>query len=45
MIGDEDGATIVEYGLLVALIAMVALVVVTTQPQIALLGRRRFGLS
>jgi pilus assembly protein Flp/PilA len=30
MIRDEDGATMVEYGLLVALIAMVALVGVTT---------------
>jgi pilus assembly protein Flp/PilA len=30
MIRDEEGATMVEYGLLVALIAMVALVGVTT---------------
>jgi pilus assembly protein Flp/PilA len=30
MIRDEDGATMVEYGLLVALIAMVALAGVTT---------------
>jgi pilus assembly protein Flp/PilA len=30
MIRDEKGATMVEYGLLVALIAMVALVGVTT---------------
>lgn len=30
MLRDEDGATMVEYGLLVALIAMVALVGVTT---------------
>jgi pilus assembly protein Flp/PilA len=30
MIRDEEGATMVEYGLLVALIAMVALVAVTT---------------
>jgi pilus assembly protein Flp/PilA len=30
MIRDEGGATMVEYGLLVALIAMVALVGVTT---------------
>jgi pilus assembly protein Flp/PilA len=30
MIRNEDGATMVEYGLLVALIAMVALVGVTT---------------
>ena len=30
MIRDEDGATMVEYGLLVALIAMVALAAVTT---------------
>jgi pilus assembly protein Flp/PilA len=29
MIRDEEGATMVEYGLLVALIAMVALVAVT----------------
>jgi pilus assembly protein Flp/PilA len=29
MIRDEDGATMVEYGLLVSLIAMVALVAVT----------------
>jgi len=33
MIRDEDGATMVEYGLLVALIAMVALVGVTTLGQ------------
>jgi pilus assembly protein Flp/PilA len=30
MIRDEDGATMVEYGLLVALIALVALAAVTT---------------
>ena len=30
MIRDEDGATMVEYGLLVALIALVALGAVTT---------------
>jgi pilus assembly protein Flp/PilA len=30
MIRDEEGATMVEYGLLVALIAMVALVAITT---------------
>jgi pilus assembly protein Flp/PilA len=30
MIRDEEGATMVEYGLLVALIAMVALAAVTT---------------
>ena len=30
MIRDEDGATMVEYGLLVALIAMVALAAVKT---------------
>ena len=30
MLRDEEGATMVEYGLLVALIAMVALVAVTT---------------
>ena len=30
MVRDEDGATMVEYGLLVALIAMIALVAVTT---------------
>jgi len=30
MIRDEEGATMVEYGLLVALIAMVALVAVQT---------------
>lgn len=30
MLRDEEGATMVEYGLLVALIAMVALVGVTT---------------
>jgi pilus assembly protein Flp/PilA len=30
MIRDEEGATMVEYGLLVALIAMVALVGITT---------------
>lgn len=30
LIRDEDGATMVEYGLLVALIAMVALVAVQT---------------
>jgi pilus assembly protein Flp/PilA len=30
MIRDEDGATMVEYGLLVALIAMVAIAGVTT---------------
>lgn len=30
MIRDEEGATMVEYGLLVALIAMVALIAVTT---------------
>lgn len=30
LIRDEEGATMVEYGLLVALIAMVALVGVTT---------------
>jgi pilus assembly protein Flp/PilA len=29
MIGDEEGATMVEYGLLVALIALVAMVGVT----------------
>lgn len=33
MIRDEEGATMVEYGLLVALIAMVALVGVTTLGQ------------
>ena len=30
MLRDEEGATMVEYGLLVALIAMVALAAVTT---------------
>jgi pilus assembly protein Flp/PilA len=30
LIRDEEGATMVEYGLLVALIAMVALIAVTT---------------
>ncbi|HLY02628.1 MAG TPA: Flp family type IVb pilin [Candidatus Cybelea sp.] len=30
MLRDEEGATMVEYGLLVALVAMVALVGVTT---------------
>ena len=30
MIRDEEGATMVEYGLLVSLIAMVALLAVTT---------------
>ncbi len=30
MIRDEEGATMVEYGLLVALISMVALIAVTT---------------
>ena len=33
MIRDEEGATMVEYGLLVALIAMVALIAVTTLGQ------------
>ena len=33
MLRDEEGATMVEYGLLVALIAMVALVAVTTLGQ------------
>jgi|HubBroStandDraft_5_1064220.scaffolds.fasta_scaffold771134_2 pilus assembly protein Flp/PilA len=33
MIRDEEGATMVEYGLLVALIALVALVGVTTLGQ------------
>ena len=33
LIRDEDGATMVEYGLLVALIAMVALIAVTTLGQ------------
>jgi pilus assembly protein Flp/PilA len=30
MIGDDEGATMVEYGLLIALIALVALVAVKT---------------
>jgi pilus assembly protein Flp/PilA len=30
MIRDEEGATMVEYGLMVALVAMVALLAVTT---------------
>lgn len=30
MIRDDEGATMVEYGLLVALIAMVALIAITT---------------
>jgi len=38
MIRDEDGATMVEYGLLVALIALVALGAVTT------LGKNLSGL-
>lgn len=33
MIRDEEGATMVEYGLLVALIAMVALIAVTVLGQ------------
>jgi pilus assembly protein Flp/PilA len=33
MLRDEEGATMVEYGLLVALIAMVALVAVTVLGQ------------
>ena len=33
MIRDEEGATMVEYGLLVALIAMVALIAVTALGQ------------
>lgn len=33
MLRDEEGATMVEYGLLVALIAMVALVAVTALGQ------------
>lgn len=33
LVRDEEGATMVEYGLLVALIAMVALIAVTTLGQ------------
>lgn len=33
MIRDDEGATMVEYGLLVALIAMVALIAITTLGQ------------